>query len=158
MKAKASTADLAFNILTRHARREGEFMYWGREQLPPPPTKTENQKPFMLPRLPYKYDAENVEATAYALLVYVERQQPMLEDIVKWLNAQRLTDGGWASTQDTSWAMKALIDYTTRSRLRDVSELTVTIEATALPGQTKTLHVSSKNIAKLQTVEVGFGG
>lgn len=73
--------------------------YWGKESVPAPPTKMENQKPFLLPRLPYKFDASNIETTALALLVYVARQDLMVESIVKWLNAQRLTDGGWASTQ-----------------------------------------------------------
>lgn len=152
--AKASTAEQAFNILARHARREGGLTYWGREAVSLPPYKLENQKPFLLPRLPYKYDSENIETTAYALLVYVARQEIMIEPIVKWLNAQRLTDGGWASTQDTVWAMKALMEYTVRSRIRDVSSLTVTVEATALPGQTKTLTVNDKNLARLQTIEV----
>jgi CD109 antigen len=52
--------------------------------------------------------------------------------------------------------MKALIEYTVRSRLRDVSTLTVTIEATALPGQTKILKVNDNNIANLQKIEVSF--
>ncbi|XP_054001189.1 CD109 antigen [Hylaeus anthracinus] len=152
--AKASIAGQAFNILSRHARVEGGLTYWGREQVPLPPYKLENQKPFLLPRLPYKYDSENIETTAYALLVHVARQETMIEPIVKWLNAQRLTDGGWASTQDTAWALKALMDYTVRSRIRDVSSLTVTVEATALPGQTKTLTVNDHNLARLQTIEI----
>ncbi|XP_025075919.1 CD109 antigen [Pogonomyrmex barbatus] len=152
--AKASTAEQAFNILARHARREGGLTYWGREKVPPPPYKMENQKPFLLPRLPYKYDSENIETTAYALLVHVARQEIMIEPIVMWLNAQRLTDGGWASTQDTVWAMKALMEYTVRSRIRDVSSLTVTVEATALPGKVRTLTVNDKNLAKLQTIEI----
>lgn len=42
----------------------------------------------------------NIEATAYALLVYVPgRREEIMDGIVKWLNAQRLQDGGWASTQ-----------------------------------------------------------
>jgi len=59
----------------------------------------ENQKPFLLPRLPYKYDSENIEATAWALMTYVARQELFVDPIVKWLNSQRLYDGGWASTQ-----------------------------------------------------------
>ncbi|EFN73645.1 CD109 antigen [Camponotus floridanus] len=155
--AKASTAEQAFNILARHARREGGLTYWGREQVPLPPTKTENQRSFLLPRLPYKYDSENIETTAYALLVHVARQEIMIEPIVMWLNAQRLTDGGWASTQDTVWAIKALMEYTVRSRIRDVSSLTVSVEATALPGQTKTLTINDKNLARLQTIEIPHG-
>lgn len=129
-------------------------MYWGKEDIPLPPTKMENQKPFLLPRLPYKYDAINIETTAYALLVYVARKEPFVDDIVKWLNSQRLTDGGWASTQDSSIAMKALIEYTNRNRLREVFTLTVSIEATALRNQTKILRVNSENIANLQRIEV----
>ncbi|XP_075216528.1 macroglobulin complement-related [Lycorma delicatula] len=154
MLSKAPTAEAAFGILIKHARREGGLMYWGKEHVPPPPFKMENQKPFLLPRLPYKYDSSNIETTAYALLVYVAKQELMIESIVKWLNAQRLTDGGWASTQDTAWAMKALIEYTNRARLRDVSSLTVSVEATALPGQTKVFTVNNKNIAQLQKIEI----
>ncbi|XP_014293821.1 CD109 antigen [Halyomorpha halys] len=154
MLSKATTAETAFGILSRHARAEGGYTYWGKEKVPLPPFKMENQKPFLLPRLPYKYDASNIETTSYALLVYVARQEIETESIMKWLNSQRLTDGGWASTQDTAWAMKALIEYTNRNRLRDVSGLTVSIEATALPGQTKILHVFHNNIAQLQRIEI----
>ncbi|XP_046661974.1 CD109 antigen isoform X3 [Homalodisca vitripennis] len=154
MVNKASSAERAYGLLIKHARIEGGLMYWGKESVPLPPVKRENQKPFSLPRLPYKYDSNNIETTAYALLVYVSRQELMIDAIVKWLNAQRLTDGGWASTQDTAWAMKALIEYTNRARLRDVLSLTVTVEATALPGKTMTLHVDKSNIAHLQRIEI----
>lgn len=152
--SKATIAEAAFGILTRHARTEGGLTYWGKEPVPAPPSKIENQKPFLLPRLPYKFDAINIETTAYALLVYVSRQELLTDPIVKWLNSQRLTDGGWASTQDTAMAMKALSEYTNRHRLRDVSYLTVSIEATALPGQVKYLHVNNKNLAQLQRIEI----
>lgn len=119
-----------------------------------PPSKLENQKYFSLPRLPYKYDSLNIETTSYALLTYASRQELLVDSIVRWLNAQRLTDGGWASTQDTGVAMKALIEYTQRTRIRDVSTLSVTIEATSLPGQTKMLEIHEKNLAQLQSIEV----
>lgn len=76
----------------------GGLVYWGKERVPAPPTKMENQKPFLLPRLPYKYDSNNIAATAYALLTCMDHQDNN-EPIVMWLNAQRLHDGGWASTQ-----------------------------------------------------------
>ncbi|RZF41336.1 hypothetical protein LSTR_LSTR000050 [Laodelphax striatellus] len=154
MLSKAATAEAAFGILIKHARNEGGLMYWGKEAVPAPPVKMENQKPFLLPRLPYKYDSTNIETTAYALLVYVARQEVMLDSIVKWLNSQRLTDGGWASTQDTAWAMKSLIEYTNRARIRDVSSLSVTVEATALPGKTRRLFVNNKNLLQLQRIEI----
>ncbi|GAB0098879.1 macroglobulin complement-related [Sergentomyia squamirostris] len=154
MQNNAPHAEQAFSILAKHARTIGEFMYWGNEEVPQPPTKLENQKYFSLPRLPYKYDSMNIETTAYALLVYVSRRELMVDPIVRWMNAQRLTDGGWASTQDTSVAMKALIEYTIRSRIRDVSKLMVTVEATSLPGKSKTLYINDKNLAELQSIEI----
>lgn len=154
MKSKASIAETAFIQLAKHAHLEGGLMYWAREPVPQPPYKIENQKPFLLPRLPYKYDSENIEATAYALLVYVERQEILVDYIVRWLNTQRLTDGGWASTSDTANAMKALIEYTSAQRIRDISSLSVTVEATALPGKTQVLYVNDKNRAKLQYIDI----
>ncbi|VVC99102.1 unnamed protein product, partial [Leptidea sinapis] len=118
--AKAPSAEHAYRLLKRRQRSEGGLVYWGKEAVPPPPYKMENQKPFLLPRLPY----DNNEA------------------IVMWLNAQRLRDGGWASTQ-----------YTNRKRLRDVSALTVTVDAVALNGSTKTLHVRNDELGIMQSVD-----
>lgn len=154
MKSKAAEAEAAFNILVRHARSEGGLMYWSRTSLPQPPYKIENQKPFLLPRLPYEYDSENIEATAYALMVYVARQEIVVDSIVRWLNTQRLQDGGWASTSDTANAMKALIEYTSAQRIRDISSLSLSVEATALPGKKQILHVNDKNRAQLQHVDI----
>lgn len=152
----APTAEQAFQLLKQHERTIGEFIYWGNEAVPLPPTKLENQKLFSLPRLPYEYDALNIETTAYALLCYVLRNEAAVERIVQWLNAQRLTDGGWASTQDTGMAMKALIDYTVKSRIREVSGLNLTIEATSLPGKTNYLSLDRRNFGQLQGLSVCF--
>jgi len=51
--------------------------------------------------------------------------------------------------------MKALIEYTNRNRLRDVSGMKVRVEATALPGKVKTLNVDHNKLARLQRLEVG---
>ncbi|XP_065221551.1 CD109 antigen-like [Planococcus citri] len=155
MLAKAASAGIAFDTLNRRMREEGGFIYWGRDAVPLPPNKLENQKSYLLPRLPYKYDSMNIEATAYALLVYVQRQQEgIMEGIVKWLNTQRLTDGGWASTQDTAVAIKALMEYTNRQRTRDVSGLSVKVEATALGGHPRWIYVNNKNLATLQKMDI----
>ncbi|XP_055919076.1 CD109 antigen-like [Eupeodes corollae] len=151
---KAPTAEHAFAILRKHAKTIGEYMYWGRDDLSSPPSKIENQKYFSLPRLPYEFDSMNIETTAYALLVYVQRREFMVDPIVKWLNAQRLTDGGWASTQDTGAALKALIEYTVYSRIRDVSALSISLEATSLKDRTKSLFIDDSNLAQLQIVDI----
>lgn len=154
MLSKTPTAEQAFGILAKHARNIGEYMYWGKVELPQPPSKLENQKYFSLPRLPYEYDSLNIETTGYALLVYVSRRELFVEPIARWLIAQRLTDGGWASTQDTGVALKALIEYTVRSRIREVSSLSITVEATSLPGETNILNINDNNLAQLQSLEV----
>jgi CD109 antigen len=157
MLAKAPNAEQAFRYLSENMKTIGEYAYWGNDAVPLPPWKQENQKPFSLPRLPYDNDAKNIETTAYGLLTYVSRQEILVDAIVRWLNSQRLTDGGWASTQDTGIAMKALIEYTVRSRIRDVSSLTITVEATALQDQSTTFYINDNNLAQLQTLEVCDG-
>ncbi|KAL1513271.1 hypothetical protein ABEB36_002700 [Hypothenemus hampei] len=154
MKIKAANAERAFLALSKKATLEGGLVYFARDRVPQPPFKMENQRPFLLPRLPYEYDSENIEATAYALMVYVERQELWVDYIVRWLNTQRLTDGGWASTADTANAMKALIEYTSAQRIRDISSLSVKVEATALPGKSQVLYVNEKNRARLQHIEI----
>ncbi|CAG9856305.1 unnamed protein product [Phyllotreta striolata] len=154
MRSKAANAETAFLELSRRQRLEGGLMYWGRERIPQPPYKIENQRPFLLPRLPYEYDSENIEATAYGLMVYVARQEIYVDNIVRWLNTQRLTDGGWASTSDTANAMKALIEYTSAQRIRDISSISVTVEATALPGKSQVVYINEKNWANLQYLDI----
>jgi hypothetical protein len=56
--------------------------------------------------------------------------------------------------QDSAVAMKALIEYTVRQRIRDVSSLSVTVEATSLQGHVRNLYVNEKNLAQLQKIEV----
>lgn len=151
--AKAPSSEHAYRLLKKRQRSEGGLVYWGLESVPPPPFKMENQKPFLLPRLPYRYDSNNVAATAYALLACMDHQDNN-EPIVMWLNAQRLRDGGWASTQDTYIALRALIEYTNRKRLRDVSSLEVEVEAVALKGDIKKLRVDNSNLAIMQSIDI----
>ncbi|XP_053614245.1 CD109 antigen [Plodia interpunctella] len=151
--SKAPSSEHAYRLLKQKQRSEGGLEYWGKEPVPQPPYKTENQKPFLLPRLPYKYDSNNIAATAYALLACMDHQDNN-EAVVMWLNSQRLRDGGWESTQDTYIATRALIEYTNRKRLRDVSTLTVTIDAVALKGASRVLHLENNNMATVQSIDI----
>ncbi|XP_068620051.1 CD109 antigen [Battus philenor] len=151
--SKAPSSEHAYRLLKRRQRSEGGLVYWGKEPVPQPPFKMENQKPFLLPRLPYKYDSNNIATTAYALLACMDHQDNN-EPIVMWLNAQRLKDGGWASTQDTYISLRALIEYTNRKRLRDVSALSVSVDAVALHGNTRTLTLRNENLALMHTIEI----
>lgn len=128
--------------------------YWSRVQLPPPTTTIENNRPYLLARLPNVDDASNIETTAYGLLVHVNRQAVIQKEIVEWLNTQRLWDGGWASTQDTIIALEALIEYSIQSRLRDVTDVSITVEAPATPGFAKNFHIGEDNLSVKQSLEV----
>ncbi|ODM98885.1 hypothetical protein Ocin01_07797 [Orchesella cincta] len=155
MITKSSKADAAFIKLSAAKQQSDDLEYWGKERVPTPDYKLENNKPFLLPRLPYKYDSSNIETTAYALMIYVARQEVVLmQRIVRWLNSQRLYDGGWASTQDSAAAMKALIDFTIRSNIRNVTDLTVTIEAVAIPDKVTTFHINADHLSTRQVLKI----
>jgi hypothetical protein len=62
--AKSTSAEAAFAVLRRHAREDGGCIYWGKEPVPLPAQRLENQRPFLLPRLPNPFDATNVDAYA----------------------------------------------------------------------------------------------
>lgn len=144
----------AFNLLNSKKREMNGMVYWGKEQVPPIETVMENNRPYIIPRLPNVYDASNVETTAYALLTYIRFQGVPQEKIVEWLNTQRSTDGGWASTQDTILALEALSEYAINSRIREVMDLTVTLEVPSTPGFTKQFHIDNKNLIKLQKFQI----
>jgi CD109 antigen len=58
--------------------------------------------------------AIDVEMTAYALLTYTHRKDVVqCAQISKWLMAQRNSNGGFISTQDTVVALQALAEYAT---------------------------------------------
>ncbi|XP_054709212.1 CD109 antigen-like [Uloborus diversus] len=147
-------AETAFNILDGKMREAGGLRYWSKDYVPPPLSKVENNRPYLIPRLPHKYEASNVETTAYALLVHVKKTAVIQREIVAWLNSQRSTDGGWASTQDTIVAMQALIEYAVQSRQRDVMDVTVSVEAPSTPGFSKQLHIDENNFSELQKIDI----
>jgi CD109 antigen len=81
-----------------HSFEEG-MVYWSREPVPSNQILYENQRPFLQPRLPMHQDAVAVEATSYALLVYLARDGigDLQERVVTLLNTMRMVDGGFVS-------------------------------------------------------------
>lgn len=75
------------------------MVYWSREPVPSNKIVYENQRPFIQTRLPSDQDAEAVESTAYALMVYLARDGigDLQERVVNWLNTMRMVDGGFIS-------------------------------------------------------------
>nr|BAR45627.1 macroglobulin complement-related 1 [Niponia nodulosa] len=132
---------------------EGKY-YWGRQTRPPGEIYTDNQRDLRLPRLPFKDDALSVEATAYALLVYIAKEGLWQERIVDWLNTMRGTEGGFISSQDTLVAMQALTEFTFRARLRDITDMRINMKSSSSPNVSETLELTPSNLATLQSVEI----
>lgn len=77
------------------------LIYWSREPIQANRRIFENsQRNLLQPKYEEEWDSHAVEATAYALLVYLIRDGIRLEQerIVKWLNGMRMHDAGFIST------------------------------------------------------------
>jgi hypothetical protein len=147
-------AEEAFNLLDQKMREVSGMRYWGKDPIQPPKTQIENNRPFLLPRLPNKYDSSNIETTAFGLLVHIAKQAVIQKEIVEWLNNQRLYDAGWASTQDTVIALQALIEYAVQSRLIEGTDITVTIEAPSSRNFSEIIHIGEENLSQLQEFDI----
>ncbi|ROT65787.1 hypothetical protein C7M84_016234 [Penaeus vannamei] len=131
--------EAAFNQLDRIKREESERP----GLLVRSPVQTNkrvyenNQRNLLQPKFEEEWDSHAVEASSYALLVYLIRDGVNIiqERIVEWLNAMRMHDGGFISTVDTLVALEALTEYSYRARLRDLTDMRVTVEATGEEGR-----------------------
>ena len=93
--------ELAFSRLVG-ARREVEGMYyWAREPVPTLSVSRDvNQRTYLQGKSEQVWDAQSVEATSYALLVYLHRDGVGIdqEKMVLWLNSMRMCNAGFIST------------------------------------------------------------
>lgn len=124
------------------------------EPAEPPKSQSENNRPYLLPRDLARYDSSNIETTAYALLVHIRKQSFIQQEIVEFLNTYRLHDSGWCSTQDTLLAMEAIYEYSTNSRLRDVTNIDVNIEAPSSSNFSIDLKINQENIVKMNKFQL----
>ncbi|KAK4320554.1 hypothetical protein Pmani_008591 [Petrolisthes manimaculis] len=157
-KADSGKKDEAFGLLDSIKREHGSTIYWSREELGFNQVVFENsQKPFTQPKSDQKWDAHAVEASAYALMVYLVREGVgvIQENIVRFLAVMREQDGGLISTQDTIVALEALVEYSYRARLRDVTDMSVILEHSANPNFTVNLHLTGEdNLAELRSFDL----
>lgn len=151
--------DAAFIKLDAIKYEQEGKVYWAEEILPLTEFVFENQRPYVQPRLPFRNDALNVEATAYGLLVYIAKEgiAQIQENIVRWLNTMRTTHGGFISTQDTIVAMQALADYSFRARLRDVTDMRVRVQFSATGDFEETVEVREDNLSEMHVIQVPEG-
>ncbi|XP_022654338.1 C3 and PZP-like alpha-2-macroglobulin domain-containing protein 8 isoform X2 [Varroa destructor] len=159
----SSEAEYAFALLDRKYIQDGDMRYWSKRRFQTNPSVTEaggdgdlpfvlaagSQPPQVTPLTRSELHAVDVETTAYALLAYLHGKAVLVKPIVEWLTQQRSRKSGWASTQDTIVAMEALLEYEKRVFSSEAEErelsMTITIEATCLPGISKQFHVSIAN-------------
>lgn len=149
-------ADEAYNYLDKHMHQQSGLRYWGIEQVQQNIINTQNNRNILYPRTRGKYDSKNVQTTAYSLLTQIQRQSPFQRDIVEWLNTQRLSSGGWASTQDTIVALQALIEYSVSSDHRSVTDLKISIEAPALRdlNRENKVSINEANISQTHVINM----
>ncbi|XP_069194402.1 CD109 antigen isoform X2 [Procambarus clarkii] len=157
-KADSTKKEAAFNLLDSMKRSEGSKIYWSREPVSFNPLVYEDsQKPFIMPKNDQKWDAHAVETTSYALLVYIAREGIGIiqENIVRFLAVMREIDGGLISTLDSVAAMEALVEYSYRARLRDVTDMRVTLEHSANPNFTVDVYLgNSLDLADMRSYDL----
>ncbi|XP_022256776.1 CD109 antigen-like [Limulus polyphemus] len=154
MVAGSVEAEVGFNMLDKMKREMEGLVYWSPEPIPPPEIVYQNQRPFIMPRFPNKWDAVAVEATAYALMVYIRHGGIIQDQIVRWLNSMRLHDAAFISTQDTVVAMQALIESSFRTHVRDITKMNLKVESSSNPGEVAELEVDENNLATFKSVSV----
>jgi hypothetical protein len=73
--------------------------YWSRVPVPANRIRYENQRPFICPRDYQTDDSVAVEATSYALMVYLMRDgvTVLSEKIVQWLTSVRMASSAFIS-------------------------------------------------------------
>lgn len=149
-------SDEAYNHLEKHTHSSSGLRYWGPEMVSSNQINTQNNRNIIYPRARGKYDSRNVQTTAYGLLTHIQRQSPHQRDIVEWLNTQRLSSGGWSSTQDTIVALQSLIEYSITSEQRSVTDLKITIDATALRERPREneIRISEQNISYAHKLDI----
>jgi CD109 antigen len=60
----------------------------------------------------------------------------------------------YIAIQDSIVAMEALTEYAYRARLREITEMTVLVEASASPNANQLVQISSDNLASIHKLEV----
>lgn len=149
-------ADEAYNYLDQKMHQHSGFRYWSPEPMAPSQIQTQNNRNIIYPRARGRFDSRNVQTTAYALLTQIRRQAPFQRDIVEWLNTQRLSNGGWASTQDTIVALQSLIEYSISSDHRSVTDIKISLETPAIRelSREQKIYINEANISHAHTLQI----
>lgn len=132
----------ALDTLTRRAEREEGMQFW----VSSVSGLSESWQPSSL----------DIEVAAYVLLSHFLQQQ-ISEGIpiMRWLSRQRNSLGGFASTQDTIVALKALSEFAALMNT-DRTNIQVTVTGSGAPSPVK-FQIDAHNRFVLQTAELPVG-
>ncbi|RWS10332.1 CD109 antigen-like protein, partial [Dinothrombium tinctorium] len=144
-----------FNRLDYIKKTVEGMIYWSPKKLKGQNIKYENQRAFVDPRLPERYDSEAIEATAYALMVYIRFGGLIQDRIVKWLNFMRQHHEGFTSTYDTIIAIEALIEFSFRTNERSITNMQLNLEPSVTPEKSTNLHLTPNNLAEQVHIPIG---
>ncbi|KAB7495813.1 Antigen, partial [Armadillidium nasatum] len=157
-KSNSIENDYAFNALDQMKRVAGNRIYWSRDEiLFNEIIYEDSQRPYMQPKGDNEWDSHSVEATAYALLVYIRNDGIGIiqENIVRFLVEMRKTDGGLGSTIDSLAALEALVQYSYRARLREITDMKIVIEQSSDPNATIDAYVTNEpGLSEMQEFEL----
>ncbi|XP_045699363.1 CD109 antigen [Phyllostomus hastatus] len=133
------TAKEALNLLTGRAEQEGGMQYW----VSSVSRLSESWQPSSL----------DIEVAAYALLShFLQRQVAEGIPIMRWLSRQRNSLGGFASTQDTIVALKALSEFAALMNT-ERTNIQVTVTGSSSQSPVKFL-IDTQNRFVLQMAEL----
>uniref|UniRef100_A0A8C9PHM3 CD109 antigen n=1 Tax=Spermophilus dauricus TaxID=99837 RepID=A0A8C9PHM3_SPEDA len=136
---KSPKAKEALNLLTEHAEQEGGMQFW----VSSVSTLSESWQPRSL----------DIEVAAYALLShFLQFQISEGIPIMRWLSRQRNSLGGFASTQDTIVALKALSEFAALMNT-ERTNVQVTVLQPSSSSPVKFL-IDTQNHFLLQTAEI----
>nr|XP_045016056.1 CD109 antigen isoform X3 [Jaculus jaculus] len=132
-------AEDALHMLTQRAEQEGGLQFW----VSSVPMLSESWQPCSL----------DIEVAAYALLSHL-LQHKVSEGIpvMRWLSRQRNSLGGFASTQDTIVALKALSEFSALMHT-ERTDIEVTVMGPSSPRPVK-FQIDTQNRFLLQTAEL----
>lgn len=91
-----------------------------------------------------------IETTSYAALALMLEMRSEAEAAIRWIASQRNSFGGFCSTQDTVWAMKALM---TAARLQS-RNINSVIDIQADGSTIATIELTESNFDVLNVVEI----
>ncbi len=145
-KLESERADDARAMLLELAKEDENGVYWGYDDIIPEPYEYGGYGI-------YPVSSKNVETTAYATLALIEVNDPKASSSLKWIAAQRNSQGGFSSTQDTVMAFRALVTAAAVAG-KDV-DATITVSGDG--EELKSLRITSENYDVVNILEIPEG-